>query len=254
MMSELVKHDLIFLSETWLDIGNKAIDDEDLKISGYDFTNIPRTNIHKKALRSSGGLALYIKKSIAKSVTIEKQICDHFIVVSIKEVDSKMFIIFSYIPPHDTTHLCKTCDGNYIETLYDLYVNLSCDGNVFICGDLNGRTGEVSDMPVDYLFNNFFFDDNDTVFENLPDYDSQLPTRHSEDKTCNTQGRSLLGLFKESDLRIVNGRHPGDPTGKFTFYRGEARSVIDYLISQSRNFDNILTFSVSNKGCGTVYT
>ncbi len=118
---------------------------------------------------------------------------------------------------------------------------------VYICGDLNGRTGEANDTPDNHLFNNFFFDDSNTVFDNLQESDTKLPVRHSEDKTCNTQGRSLLSVFKESDLRVVNGRHVHDATGKYTFYRDEPRSVIDYLIVQSGNFNNVLSFSVHTK-------
>ncbi len=59
---------------------------------------------------------------------------------------------------------------------------------------------------------------------------------------------NLLSILKETDLRIVNGRHSDDKgVGHFTFIRGEARSVIDYLIAQSGNFENVLHFKVGSK-------
>ncbi len=247
VISELTSHDIIFLSETWLDINNKATDEEEYDIPGYSMTNIPRSYIHEKALRCSGGVILYIKQGLTNSVQVIQELCDHFIVACVTQADSKLYIIFSYIPPYDTPHFCKTCDGNYMESLYELYVNYSSKGHVYICGDLNSRTGIASDMPMNYLVDDFFCEENDP-FSNLQIYDNELETRHSMDKTCNTQGRSLLNMLRETDMRIVNGRHSHDKgVGRFTYIRGEACSVIDYLLAQSPNFGKIVSFKVCNK-------
>ncbi len=242
----LLQFDIIFLTETWLDADSKS--DPDLDISGYETNNYPRSSIHKKAYRASGGLMLYVKKSISKYVTVVKNVCDHFIVISINESHVKTFVIFCYILPSDTPYLCKSCDGNYIETLVDLYINYSAEGHVYICGDMNGRTGHAPDMPRNYFVNDLFCDLDEPSLRNVQMYDSTLPKRYSEDTTVNTQGRALLDLCKESDLRIVNGRHSRDKgIGQYTFIRGNSKSVIDYLISQANNFDNILYFSVGVK-------
>ncbi len=130
----------------------------------------------------------------------------------------------------------------------DLYIKYSLEGHVYFCGDMNGRTGHAPDMPRNYFVNDLFCDLDESSLQTVQMYDAKLPKRHSKDTIFNTQGRSLLDFCKESGLRIVNGRHSLDKgIGKYTFYRGEAKSVIDYLISQANNFDNIPYFSVGVK-------
>ncbi len=63
ILNLLVQFDLIFISESWLD--KNAKDDPDIEILGYSAKNYPRTHIHAKAYRSSGGLLLYVKKNIS---------------------------------------------------------------------------------------------------------------------------------------------------------------------------------------------
>ena len=246
ILSQLLQFDIIFLSETWLPADSK--NDPDLDISGYETNNFPRAYIHEKAYRSSGGLIMYVKHSVSKYVKIVQNICDHFVVVSITGSNENVYIIFCYILPSDTPYFCKSCDNNYVETLVDLYIKYSSMGHVYLCGDMNGRTGNAPDMPRNYLVNDLFCDLDEPSLQNLCTSDSNLPSRHSKDTKPNTQGRALLDMCKESDLRIVNGRHSCDKgIGEYTFTRGNAKSVIDYLISQSCNFDNILYFSVGAK-------
>ncbi len=244
--SLLTQFDLIFISESWLEI--EKIDDPVHTIPGFTPNNFPRTHIHAKAHRASGGLILYVKDKIAKNVNVLKNICDHFIIVCINGYHEKIFLIFCYIPPQDSPHLCKSCDGNLIEMLFDLHAEYSSEGPVYLCGDLNGRTGQAPDFPSNYFYDDFIKLDDEPMFHGMEESDKKLSMRHSEDTKFNTQGRALLNLCKETDLRIVNGRHSLDKgLGKFTFYRGSSRSVNDYLISQCNNFDKILYFSVGDK-------
>lgn len=77
----LTQFDLIFISETWLE--NEKLDDPVQEIKGFTPFNFPRTHIHAKAYRASGGLILYVKDTIAKNVNVVKNVCDHFIIVCI---------------------------------------------------------------------------------------------------------------------------------------------------------------------------
>ena len=52
----------------------------------------------------------------------------------------------------------------------------------------------------------------------------------SQDTSVNTQGRCLLDLCIGSRLRILNGRHEGDSSGKYTCYTPNGCSVVDYVI------------------------
>lgn len=58
-------------------------------------------------------------------------------------------------------------------------------------------------------------------------------------KTINNYGRKLLELCKSSGLRIVNGRHPGDVPGDYTFFCSRGNSVINYLLTDSSLFFSI---------------
>lgn len=61
-------------------------------------------------------------------------------------------------------------------------------------------------------------------------------------KTINNYGRKLLELCKSSGLRIVNGRHPGDVPGDYTFFCSRGNSVINYLLTDSSLFFSIGQF------------
>ena len=60
--------------------------------------------------------------------------------------------------------------------------------------------------------------------------DSQMPTRMScDDKICEF-GTQVLNLCKSNNLRIVNGRKIGNGLGKYTCYKWNGCSVVDYAI------------------------
>ena len=70
-----------------------------------------------------------------------------------------------------------------------------------------------------------------------------LCERKNQDKHINNYGRKLSELCKSSGLRIVNGRHPGDVPGDYTFFCSRGNSVIDYLLTESSLFYSIGHFS-----------
>ncbi len=106
---------------------------------------------------------------------------------------------------------------------------------MFICGDMNGRTGERSDQ-----INNIGLDRYVRELPSVMKYEYDLPDRHSDDKSVNSFGLRLLSLCKEHDLRLVNGRL--EP-GRFTCYTHNGCSVVDYLITSPDNFAQINTMN-----------
>ena len=90
----------------------------------------------------------------------------------------------------------------------------SVTGNFMLMGDFNARTGTEPDfiqsernyehrhtipLPEDYIYDN-------------------VCNRYNRDSIVNHQGACLLDLCKESNLKMLNGRHMGDAVGDFTFY------------------------------------
>ena len=72
-------------------------------------------------------------------------------------------------------------------------------GDVYICGDLNSRTGSLPDFVEEIGLDRFV---------DLPDSDEQstsIPIRQSFDSIVNAFGHKLISLCKENDLKILNG-------------------------------------------------
>ena len=61
-LEHLLPHDIIFLSETWLDKGN-----ENISIDGYFSLNIAQSGKHKNAKHNSGGVSVFIKNEYNKA-------------------------------------------------------------------------------------------------------------------------------------------------------------------------------------------
>jgi hypothetical protein len=87
-------------------------------------------------------------------------------------------------------------------------------------GDFNARTGGEQEMM-------------EHLVPHLQPQWLDCPLRRSNDSTVNSAGNHLLGLCCRSNLRIVNGRAPGDVPARPTSYgsRQESTSVVDYFLA-----------------------
>ena len=65
--------------------------------------------------------------------------------------------------------------------------------------------------------------------------------------TTNAFGELLLDLCKTTGLRIANGRLYNDKNiGKFTYYKHNGKSVVDYLICRDSMLDMICDFCIGD--------
>ena len=100
---------------------------------------------------------------------------------------------------------------------------------VSIVGDLNARTGDLSDYLSD-----FTSDENieDIVRNNGNDTMDSMhrSSRNNSDKTINQYGKRITELCKSFKIRILNGRTPGDTLGAFTCFQYNGCSTVDYII------------------------
>ena len=125
---------------------------------------------------------------------------------------------------------------------FDFFDSISDDmryyayfGDVYLCGDMNSRTACLSDS-VENLGLDRYVD--------LPETDEALtsiPERRSFDLSVNAFGHKLISLCKEHDLKIVNGRL--EP-GRFTYLSSCGASLVDYFITQTKNYSNISSLNV----------
>ncbi len=103
--------------------------------------------------------------------------------------------------------------------------------DIFLCGDLNSRTGKLEDFT-DQITGN------DGELSYLVDHEQSdnnvnIQKCFSRDKTVQEYGRCLINFCKRSGYRIMNGRLGNvNNTGDFTCYKENGTSVVDYLICQ----------------------
>ena len=130
-------------------------------------------------------------------------------------LDKDIFICFSYISP---CNFGSKSDSDCIEAIIRDINCYKTNGNVFICGDLNARTG----LDPDFIVN-----DSDKHVPLDPSYiiDSNILHRNSEDTKVDDRGKQINELCISSRMRILNGRTLGDSFGKFTCQKPTGASV-----------------------------
>ena len=60
----------------------------------------------------------------------------------------------------------------------------------------------------------------------------------------NEWGEELLELCRSTELLIVNGRTPGDPTGEFTFTSPQGQSIVDYFLVSAQHLSSVTDMRV----------
>ena len=87
---------------------------------------------------------------------------------------------------------------------------MSAKGEVFVCGDLNSRIGEINDF--------LFYDELDQYIISVDHVENPtIPNRVSMDKTVNALGRTLLQMCYNTGLTVANGRLGNDMEGRLHF-------------------------------------
>lgn len=115
--------------------------------------------------------------------------------------------------------------------------HFSQKGEILLCGDINTRTGKYSDT-VESEGNRF-------ISEDLNWSPNNEKPRLSFDNVINQHGKTLLNICKSQNIKILNGRIPGDSLGKPTFHGHNGVSVVDYVILSQSLFDITSYFVVS---------
>ena len=165
--------------------------------------------MHAQAMRPSGGVACYVKNSLAMHFELWK-VPSPGSIIWLKskhrfvQCSGYLFIGLVYQPPRSSTFQQHSDSLPILEQLqYDV-------AEVMLAGDFNARTGEATDIL------------SPDVAADLLDNTLQpaacmpvLPRRSVDSKVC-AFGRSLLSLCMSSDLIIVNGRVQGDEMGAHT--------------------------------------
>ena len=140
-----------------------------------------------------------------------------------------MYIATCYLNPSKAAQTDQK-----INNLTEDIISFQKKGDVMIMGDLNAKTGTLDDtIPPDKSDELF-----DLLLEEPP------PKRNSQDGAVNPRGNDLLDMCRSLDLNIVNGRKTGDVFGKYTCFKWNGNSVVDYLITSSSVFQKNSMFEV----------
>ena len=136
---------------------------------------------------------------------------------------------FVYAPPLSSSYV-----KNRDKVLDELEKLLISKDTSIILGDLNGKTA---------LEDDFINEDTDkhSPVNDIDDYihDSPIKGNSLDANSVDKQGKMILEICKNFNLRILNGRTSGDRWGaltRFPLYRVEKPSLIDYGICSSTFF------------------
>lgn len=216
MIIECVKPDILCINETFLK-GNSSI-----QMDKYEFIDHKRKNIHRNAKRGSGGIGMFIDKTMYTNWVVE--VCDKsfegILIVRFKHkhTSHEMIIICCYLPPENSKH-GRNGSEFYAYLLQKVYQYRDVD-SLYICGDLNSRIITENDF--------------------IPEIDD-IPNRTPLDihGNVNGHGECMIDFLLDSKMCITNGRITPQ-YDDFTYISSLGKSVIDYFIIPHDHIDKCI--------------
>ena len=209
--------DIIGIAETHLH------DKQNLDLPGYTWYGQNREK-HVKAKKGSGGIGFFVKNYLTNNYTVEALDSEHEGILWLKfnapQNEKSFNCCVCYVPPSDSTRSLDLTE--FYDTLM-CQVHVYCkDKDFFICGDFNGRLGELEDF--------------------IPGVDS-IPERSVVDFHINSEGERLCEFLINTDCCILNGRK--SIKNDYTFVGPQGSSVVDYCIIPYEALDNFDDFKVT---------
>ena len=115
---------------------------------------------------------------------------------------------------------------NFIELLgKDITEKYNKKWDILLAGDVNARTGSCPE----------FIENDTSTHIPIPNHcynvDFVKERRVSQGTMTYSRGKELLELCIGNQLRILNGRRFGNTTGRFTYFKTNGSSVVDYMIA-----------------------
>lgn len=235
------KFDVFVCLETKLD------ELDHIELDNYVFFSKPRK---QKASRRSGGIGIFVKKSINEYVKIIESDCEYVLWCTVDKclfnTDDDVLLGAVYIPPDSSRFYTRDL---YLQFLNEAEHRLPLSKYNIIMGDFNVVLAHFQDVTE---VDNVIFDSIDVnvsdVFNNntitsLLQYNMSIE-RRSCDTIVNAAGNNLLDLCMNNDLVILNGRAFTDKdVGHFTC---KSASVVDYVLSSTQSLCLFTDFKVDD--------
>ncbi|XP_030764048.1 craniofacial development protein 2-like [Sitophilus oryzae] len=159
-----------------------------------------------KEKRACKGISLLIHSKYKKFITNWTPVNERILTANLNLLGYKLTIIGTYGPNEDEEVALK---DQYMELLNQTIIDIGSTREIVLIGDLNARVGRR--------------------------LNHHIVGRHGEE-TENENGRRLINLCEQRELKIMNGYFAHRDIHKFT-WRQETRhlkSIIDYLIVKQK--------------------
>ena len=197
------------------------------------------------------GIALLVKKSIYRHVTVLENLASHcvlWVIVNVRAFNKAFALGIVYIPHENSRYFHQTIHDDILQDITE--ITMKYDVPIILMGDFNARTGKATDMVT---IDESVILATDTDADLFDSFDSKDKAellgidlaRHSQDKVTNGNGFQLLQCCKMADLKIINGRFGQDAgIGAFTCSNANGSSVVDYAVASTSLLPNVSNFRV----------
>ena len=243
------KYEIIFLFETMkLDTFNPSF-------PNFHYVHCERKYQHPRARRPAGGIAVLIKNNVKHLITVKK-VAEYAIWLGIKQKYPLPDLILggTYIPPAGSKVYLNTNGNDFFQSLQDDIGNfLRSSSLLALCGDFNGRTGGLNDIPPKIngkdMSNALTPKYNNSSINRTTDCNLMWHTkvRQSRDKMHNNYGKEIIQLCHNANVRIMNGLLNAKNTDEFTCHAPLGKRTVDYLISTQPLSEMIAHFDILPK-------
>lgn len=236
-VSALVRDDdVVVCTESWL-----GVLDTPPALPGYVAFHFPRlgANSRRGQQRARGGVVAYVRQSLARHTSVWRtsQFGTHgwLRVDKAAGLAADLFLAACYIPPAQrNAHAQDIADA--WDTLSADIAAAQAEGQILMAGDFNARTATLQDWDhsewVDGQHNAALLDVAVCNQEIMIVPPVSTP-RCNQDSKTNQHGHKFIALCRSTDMRICNGRTPGDLQGTCTCFplTGRGKSTVDYFLA-----------------------
>ena len=228
ILEHIKRFDILCVTET------KTDDKDAIIIPGYKYIPLKKNNIKHK-FGGIHGLGIYINDKITKYVSVIEDVNSDYVlwIKLLKDLLGYDIIIGAVYIPHEGSIYF---DNEEFDSICSDIIMLKSKFDTPLCltGDFNARTGKLSDyVTLEEGVNDFDLNLENCLSlnsnENLDALGININRINSDTKT-NNNGKKLIDLCKNFDLRILNGRCGSDSyIGDFTCLSSSGKSTIDYI-------------------------
>ena len=239
---------LILLTETHA----SQFDCKEPNLQGYDCISKPRPQT-QQARRGppKGGIAVFVADGFRQHVKEWKVAADGTYVIlelaaGLLLADERAaYLAVCYVPPK----LGRNCSLESFDDLQRDLAELPLDSPILTAGDMNAHTAGLTDLypAQDILSDEDSDSDEDTEPEEWPENFLTVPRRNMQPPNTNNNhwGEEFIQYLQATGQAILNGRVPGDLTGKITRRdkRGEG-SLLDYFAARAAVAKHVVSLQV----------